>query len=310
VRDVRGVSVRGLRLGQVGVREQILRYLIRVKGECPGLRLEGLEFRLGPWTGALTLDDVVGSAEEPVRVVRCRVVGAIPTEGVMVAGAAQASSRPSRYIQIRENRITGVFRGIHLQGAVADVQVVGNLAAGCVQEGIGSQDPMPNGGRVLVANNTVFNSDCGLRGWCNPGHDLQAGQIEICNNLLLDNVTGDMVVYVGTSGGNGDVSQEKADAAVHRWRFGGNWRDFSGSAYLIPLGAGDHKLTAAVRLERNPSRVDFLRPHAKSKLATGGAGNADPSLPLYVGALPPEGGQAWDWDRTWPARVGKVKDKK
>src|SRR5262249_28079866 len=37
----------------------------------------------------------------------------------------------------------------------------------------------------------------------------------------------------------------------------------------------------------------------KSPLATEGAGLTDPSLPSYVGALPPEGVESWDWDRTW-----------
>ncbi len=27
----------------------------------------------------------------------------------------------------------------------------------------------------------------------------------------------------------------------------------------------------------------------------------DPSLPAYVGAVPPEGVEPWDWDKTWKA---------
>jgi hypothetical protein len=34
-------------------------------------------------------------------------------------------------------------------------------------------------------------------------------------------------------------------------------------------------------------------------LGKGGAGGAD--LPAYVGALPPEGVAAWDWERIWKA---------
>jgi len=36
--------------------------------------------------------------------------------------------------------------------------------------------------------------------------------------------------------------------------------------------------------------------------ATGGAGG---DLPTYVGAVPPEGVEPWDWDKTWKARARK-----
>src|SRR6185436_19005458 len=53
-------------------------------------------------------------------------------------------------------------------------------------------------------------------------------------------------------------------------------------------------------VERNPANLDtFLRPAKGSPLATSGAGQSDPSLPSYVGALPPEGVEPWDWERTW-----------
>src|SRR5262249_41833790 len=47
------------------------------------------------------------------------------------------------------------------------------------------------------------------------------------------------------------------------------------------------------------SHPNFLRPAADSPLVKHGAGNDDPSLPSYVGALPPEGVAPWNWDRTW-----------
>ena len=59
------------------------------------------------------------------------------------------------------------------------------------------------------------------------------------------------------------------------------------------------------RLDKN---LDFLRPEKDSRLATAGAGgpNANPvdkSLPPYVGAVPPQGVEPWDWDKTWKAMV-------
>src|SRR5262249_50394397 len=52
-------------------------------------------------------------------------------------------------------------------------------------------------------------------------------------------------------------------------------------------------------LSRKSDSLDYLRPDADSPLATGGAGTTDPSLPRYVGALPPTGVEPWDWERTW-----------
>ena len=50
-----------------------------------------------------------------------------------------------------------------------------------------------------------------------------------------------------------------------------------------------------------PGDPNFLRPTKDSPLATGGAGVKDSALPAYVGAVPPDGGEPWDWDRTWSA---------
>jgi hypothetical protein len=47
---------------------------------------------------------------------------------------------------------------------------------------------------------------------------------------------------------------------------------------------------------------DQVRPGKASRLAGSGAGRNDPELPRYIGALPPEGVEPWDWDRTWRVR--------
>jgi hypothetical protein len=55
----------------------------------------------------------------------------------------------------------------------------------------------------------------------------------------------------------------------------------------------------------DPQDNDFLRPAKDSPLATAGAGDG---LPEYVGAVPPEGVDPWDWDRTWRAWATKPRD--
>src|SRR5262249_57780733 len=69
----------------------------------------------------------------------------------------------------------------------------------------------------------------------------------------------------------------------------------------IPLDAkkGNVRQAKIDGVNRDLKAPDFLRPAKDSPLATAGAGQEDPSLPRYVGALPPEGAEPWDWDRTW-----------
>jgi hypothetical protein len=54
-------------------------------------------------------------------------------------------------------------------------------------------------------------------------------------------------------------------------------------------------------------RTRASRPIKDKQLAKSGTGG---DLPTYVGALPPEGVQAWDWQKTWNARMRKSPEKK
>jgi hypothetical protein len=311
VQDVPGVRVRGFRLRPQPSRGEGIRVLVQVKGDCPGVRLEGLQMHPTALVVAVNLQDVAGSADQPVCVTGCRIDSSEVTDGVVVMGAPESGAVATRHVSIRGNRLVGGIRGVHLQGAVADVQVTGNHIADCSREGIGLHDLTANAGRLLVANNTIFNCTCGLRGWVDPTFELRAAQAAIHNNLVLQNTAADMAVFVGVDdGGSGNPSQEQGKRAAELWRFGGNWRDLSGLSPHIPLGSGDHKLDSTIRLPRDTARPDFLRPSSDSPLATGGAGKGDLTLPAYVGAVPPEGTEPWDWDRTWRARAKKGEDRK
>jgi hypothetical protein len=91
------------------------------------------------------------------------------------------------------------------------------------------------------------------------------------------------------------------------WHFGHNWRETdrqrgaSVSEHWIPLSPTDHQLAPNGVLSKKPGDPNFLRPAKDSQLATSGAGVTDPSLPAYVGAVPPEGVEPWDWQKTWLA---------
>jgi hypothetical protein len=103
----------------------------------------------------------------------------------------------------------------------------------------------------------------------------------------------------------------------------------------IPPGPEDHLQDPIQVLSRTPRDPNYLRPARDSPLAWSGAGGhavpsariasavgqaagpanpwmagwavaqpmsqPDPSLPAYVGAVPPEGVEPWDWQKTWNA---------
>jgi hypothetical protein len=103
----------------------------------------------------------------------------------------------------------------------------------------------------------------------------------------------------------------------------------------IPFSPTDHVLLPEAILSYKPGDPDFLRPPKDSPLAWSGAGGVgvpssriasavgqaaspantwmaawavaqtrnqpDRSLPVYVGAVPPEGVEPWDWEKTWKA---------
>ncbi len=94
---------------------------------------------------------------------------------------------------------------------------------------------------------------------------------------------------------------------IQLWRFAHNWRDVAGNkpGYALPLSPGEAAHESVDLDSRDPAAAGFLRPRKDSALAQEGAGQDDPSLPPYVGAVPPDAAEPWDWDATWKARTGK-----
>jgi hypothetical protein len=234
---------------------------------------------------------------------RCRLEGGKLTDGILLVGSQQSGGIASRYLEIRQNSISGVLRGLHVLGAVADVQVAGNRIFNCSQEGLGIEDLTPNAGPLLLANNTLFKNDFGFRGWINPPSELGTQKVALFNNLVLDNREGDITVVGVMEGNKGMPSADLAKRAAEMWRFEGNARDLSSNWPIVPLAAGDRKLHSTLRLPGDPALPDFLRPPSDSALSSQGVGQRDPSLPVYIGAVPPQGVAPWDWDRTWRTHV-------
>jgi hypothetical protein len=309
IENVPYVRVKGFRLQS----PRIYRYLrfITVSSHCPGTVLTGLNIRVNtPVSRAILLQNVrVSAAEHPVVVRGCaiQVMGDSQCDGITVTGpgGGEDATTPSGGIAIRENRIAMAVRGILIQGKVSHTHVTGNLLWKCQQSALQIEDLQPGSRHILVANNTAFDNHFGFRVWDNPPFQKhEPGQVEVRNNLLIHNEVGDMGFILGQGGGGGSPGDGRP--LIRMWRFGNNWRDFLGEAsFSMPRAPGDRRLKDII-LPSDPRKPDFMRPAAKSTIASGGAGKEDPSLPRYVGAVPPEGARTWDWGRTWKDRAKRA----
>ena len=120
--------------------------------------------------------------------------------------------------------------------------------------------------------------------------------------MFFNGEDGDLLFILAEN--NRPVGPGDLTALTKLWRFRCNCRDASGQevAFKVPILSEDKLLEKADLLSRTPNHADFLRPREGSALAKEGAGRTDPSLPIYIGAVPPKGVEPWNWDRTWRAR--------
>jgi hypothetical protein len=302
IRNVPDVRVRGFRFREQGAWEGSS--FVSVSSHCPGTVLEDLDMQSPKIVSGVVLDHVTALPGEAPLVVRNCTID-VSFDGIAIAGPLgdDTDSDPARGIAIRGNRVASALRGIHVHGAVVDLHITGNVLWKCHQEGIGLEDLVPPSKRVLIANNTCFQSGHAFRHWDNaPFKKLEPGQVELCNNLFFEALGADMGYFLRQK--EGVQTAGDAAALLAAWKVRHNWRDLSGTnrSFAIPLAPHDKKLGKNI-LTLDPSRPDFVRPPATSALAREGAGQVDPSLPVYVGAVPPAGAAVWDWDRTWRARV-------
>jgi hypothetical protein len=317
IENVRGVTLRGLRIR--ASRADVEPHLVVVNRNCPGTTLDGLDIESkSSVTGCIDLWGLVHRpGDEPVSVQNCLLRGG--PEGVRVTGVQASNARialPCGGIVVRNNRISDNQRGFLLFGQVHHVQVVGNRIWSAFMSGIMLTDILPESEEVLVANNTAWKCQSSFLAWSTPPI---GKNFSVRNNLFLESSGPDMM-YINGGTKPGGTNGPGDPAALRRlWRVGHNWREgkapsdeaANAKGWVPPDDkSGDVLAEKIDDINRDPKSPDFLRPGAKSPLATAGAGQEDPSLPAYVGALPPEGTPAWNWDRTWRARVTKAEDRK
>jgi hypothetical protein len=300
--NVADVTVRGLRIrvGAGGVAA------VKVHGRTPGLLLDGLEVDTPAERTAsgLQLESLDLSPQDaPVVVKNCTIrpgnVGGISVSGVLTYHLPQ----PCRRVVLQGNKIEKCWGGIHLVGSLQDIQVVGNQVWDSTVLGIQLDNLMDGTQGILIANNTLLNCPQGIRLW---DEKVRGKGIQVCNNLILGSKSVDILFL--DSGGDPANDRGPGDGQKVRtvWRVAHNWREGKapeGALHKawIPADDPDVLKEQIEVISRKPGAAGFLRPPPRSLLGTEGAGKTDPSLPSYVGAVPPAEVHAWDWHRTWLA---------
>jgi nitrous oxidase accessory protein NosD len=306
IRGVPHVRLRGFRFE--APRPLPVSSFVRVTGRSPGVVLEGLRCRTSGAVNAVHLERVrVGRRESPVQIRDSEIHAA---GGIVIAGPAEGGKGLAACggIAVLQNRLSGEFRGVTVQGAVARVLIAGNVLRGYGQAALQVEDLDPDAGPILFANNTALASEVAFRLWHNdPQARPRRGQVALCNNLLLEARRADFVAVTLSKLAEPIPVPESARAAVRLWDFQCNCRHLTGIdlGVRFPLAPGDQWLDAPRFASREPNDRRFLRPAAGEKWALQGAGRYDPTLPRYVGAVPPPGVEPWDWSVTWRARMRK-----
>jgi hypothetical protein len=236
---------------------------------------------------------VVADDEPPAVIENCRFPYCPTAVQVTGLNFTTLAAKPCGGVSIRGNRIWGGQTGIGLTGQITDVQVVANKFWDLSAYDVLLVDLLAGSRRILVANNSIKDSTKGI-GLGDFASDVR--DIEIKNNLLLAE-HGPDIMFGGTNRNSVEVAQ-----------IANNWRSVRAPSSAGPewvLSAQDTFRERIELLSLDPAHADFLRPKSDSELATTGAGKDDPSLPLYVGAVPPQD-TTWDWDKTWQLRAGKT----
>jgi hypothetical protein len=311
IEDVPHVRLSGFRCGEPGGSRDAGRAFIVVSGAVPGVALTRLEMTPKTPMRGVVVQNATAGAGPPLRIERCNILPACPLSNDGIGVAGNLESDPTRGVCVRANRIANCVRGINLRGTLRDIHVTGNVVRKCPGCALQVEDVAPASHGLVFANNTAFASGSGFRVWDNPPYEGPvAGQAEVANNLFFGSTNCD-VAYILDQGAGKVEAPGDGKALLRLWRFHHNRRDFSGpmATMAIPAGADDARLRREELLSTAEDEPERVRPDKDSSLAAQGAGPPE-HLPAYVGALPPEGTPAWDWDRTWRARVKKVEDRK
>jgi hypothetical protein len=285
------VTVRGFRLDAA----RGPAFLTTVGGKSAGLTFEAMDVR--PASGSnvgLSIEQLTLSGDDaPITVRNCYFAGL--HRGIRVSGSTDTGKpAPSRRAVLRDNAVSDCTVGIWAAGLISDIHIVGNRAWNC-DATLQIEDLFQGSSNVLIANNSFLNKES-----CIQIQDLSqpVKGIAIRNNLFLAGQGPDLE-FLGANpkylaGLRFDHNWREVQAPPDKTAEAGNW---------VPFNSEDvHKKEQIKGISRDPKLKTFLRPTKACELATRGAGG---DLPTYVGALPPEGVEPWDWEKTWKAQARK-----
>jgi hypothetical protein len=291
------VTVRGFRLR---TRKSQRITLIFIGGPCTGLRLESLDLSSDgePTNNGIELrSSEAVSEQEPIVIQGCtfRRLG-------LAASLTGVGRDTVTNVAVRDSLFADCYIGVKIIERAIRTQIVGNRFSGILLVGVHFELLSPDCENLLVANNSFVQCVAAFRVW---DSSIKGKGVRLRNNLLLASESPDMYFLEADKAdafkvpGDGTAVAKAYDLG-HNWREGREPRGELTGAWVKPdPKKGDVFKEKIDGVNRNPKSPDFLRPDPKSPLITDGAGKQDPSLPRYVGAMPPEGTEPWDWDRAW-----------
>lgn len=282
INNVPRVALRGIRIEAL----QRSQFCAVVAGISSGLLLEGVEI-VGD--SSLTAPGIsleqapLAPGDAPMVVRNCTFSHLM--FGVQVLGLNNDSPARCSNVMVVGNSIHDCGAGLQLGGLATDILFAGNRVWDCGSAAVGLFDLRSGSRRILIASNTLrsINNGIFVRDPILPGAELQ-----IANNLIL-------------SERPPDIAFDGSDrTAIADWRIHGNVRQVplpsDPPAEWVQPTTADKVVEKIALVSEDAASEDFLRP--SEALRTGDAETGG-YLPDYVGALPPEGDDAWDWDQTW-----------
>jgi serine/threonine protein kinase len=307
IRGVPGFTLRGFRF--VSGREPHAQ--VHISGRCPGVIVDRLDMACEAHHCIELVDVPLSGKDAPIVIQNCTIRSG--KAAVFIVG--HEDENPCGHVVIRNNTLVGCTEGVCLIGAVHKVLVVGNRI---LETSFGHDlaDLLPGTADVLIANNTLWRNRVALRVFndsTKAKEFLKCKNIRFQNNLVLSPLfPADLLFKDKARDKPSTLEDRPGDLALLKspqWRFSHNWREIDPmkaatadpNGSWIPRCPNDQLKVPIELLSREWGNPNFLRPARDSPLARGGAGVTDSSLPAYVGAVPAEGAEPWDWDKTWAA---------
>jgi hypothetical protein len=281
---VRGLTVRAPAQGTTSV---------GVGGASPGVVLEQLTFTAATAirTTGTSLDGLaLGPRDEPITVRRCKFTSV--GNGVELIGQNLATGRPlpCRGMLIADNDFGDCVVGVWALGQIGEALVAGNRFWGWGESAIRLANLSEGSGSCLIVNNS-FRGGQRCVEVIEPTKGVE--DVQIRANVMIADLGMDMLW-------SGARAKRQPWVVNHNFRKTRRTSPGSPESWEWIGASGDQLLDRLPLLSLEPAHPGFLRPEKGSALATGGVGG---DLPGYVGAVPPEGVEPWDWQKTWQARA-------